>query len=353
MTDSNSGKIFNNILANAELKKIPLWAHLDLTYKCNLNCVHCYCQNLSKDFSRSQREMETREIFSLIDQLAETGSLYLTLSGGELFTRPDFFEIAFYAKKRNFALNIFTNGTLINEETANRLAELQPLVIEMSIYGADAGVHDAITRVPGSFNKLLEAVKMLKKNNLKVGLKSTLMKPNFHSSEEISKFSLESGADDYHFNIEISPKNDGSRLPQEYQLDEKEMKYVLSQTNEFTAKKHEYWNEPLSKPLCGTGSIGCYISPYGDVYPCIQLLIPMGNIRQKSFREIWYSASVLRSRLNSLHTYADLPLCRSCEYVKSCKKCIGLSHLEKKDMEACYNTLKSISKIDYELSGGG
>jgi radical SAM protein with 4Fe4S-binding SPASM domain len=297
--------------------------------------------------------METREIFTLIDQLAEAGSLYLTLSGGEIFTRPDFFEIAFYAKKKNFALNIFTNGTLINKKIAKRLAVLPPLVVEMSIYGADKEVHDAVTQKPGSFNKLIEAVKILKEYNLRVVLKSTLMKTNFHQAGKISELSLKSGANDYHFNIEISPKNDGSRSPQKYQLREKEMRSVLSQTNEFTAEKHEYWNNPLSKPLCGTGSIGCYISPYGDVYPCIQLLTPMGNIRQKSFREIWYSTSDLRSQLNSLHTYADLPLCRSCEYVKSCRKCIGLSHLEKKDIKTCYNVLRTISKIDYELSGGG
>ncbi|MFA6216207.1 MAG: radical SAM protein [Candidatus Omnitrophota bacterium] len=341
---------FNTILAKVEERKIPLWAHLDLTYRCNQDCIHCYCQGLSESFPSNQKELSTGEIFSLLDQLSEVGSLYLTLSGGEVFLRRDFFKIARYARKKNFALNIFTNATLIDDTCARRIAELSPLCVEMSVYGSTAAVHDAITRRPGSFEELCRAVKSLKDNHLKVVLKSAIMNGNVHQEKEIEEFCYQIGAQAYRFTMELSCKNDGSPEPKQYQINEGQIRSMIARANiPLSEKKHGYWDKPLEKLLCGTGVIGCYISPYGDVYPCIQLLIPMGNIRKMSFREIWQSPSALRKELDNLRTYADMPDCLDCRYIRFCKKCLGLAYLEKKDVKACYDTLRCISKVDYEL----
>ena len=347
---SEARQAFDNILTKADEHKIPLWAHLDLTFRCNLNCQHCYCQALSGRLWNGNPELSLAEIKPLLDELAETGSLYLTLSGGEVLLRDDFFDIAGYAKKKNFCLNIFTNGTLIDEDAAQRLAGLVPLGIEMSIYGTTAQVHDAVTQVAGSYDKVLEAVRLLKKHKLTVVLKSVLMRANFHQARDFPEFVKKTGADEYRYGIEISPKNDGSRSPQACQIDEGRQYEFLSGRKGLEEDSPEYLENPLDKPLCGTGSIACYISPYGDVYPCIQLLIPMGNIRQKNFRDIWYAPSPLRSQLNMLKQYKDMLPCRSCQYIGFCKKCIGLAYLEKGDLTACYDTLRNLSRIDYELS---
>ncbi|MCM8780515.1 MAG: radical SAM protein [Candidatus Omnitrophica bacterium] len=342
MTEQQAINLFNHLLNRAEEKMIPLWTHLDLTYRCNLSCIHCYCQGISGQLWENRGELSFQEIKQLLDDLAGSGALYLTLSGGEVFLRRDFFEIAFYAKKKNFCLSVFTNGTLIDENKARRLADLSPLAVEMSIYGVTPEVHDSITNLVGSFEKLLKAVGIFKKYGLRVVLKTVFMKPNFHQVHQIERFAYDIGTDDFRSNIEISPKNDGSKLPLEYQLDTEEMASILSKTDE---SEVEYQDNPLRKPLCATGSLGCYISPYGDVYPCIQLLIPMGNIREKSFQEIWHAPSELRSQLSLLKTYADLLSCKSCQYVRYCKKCLGLSYLETKDMRACYPALRDISRI--------
>lgn len=348
MTYNLGQEIFNRILAGAENKKIPLWAHLDLTYRCNLNCLHCYCQGLCKGFSTCQEELSLDEIKDLLDELAQAGSLYLALSGGEIFLRPDFFAVASYARRKNFCLTFFTNGTLIDDDIARGLAELSPLAVEMSIYGSGADVHDAITRKEGSFQRLLEATGLLRKYNIRFSLKSVIMEPNFHQADDIEKLCFRLGSYDYRYSIEVSPKNDGSMITKEYQIS-------AERTQEFLAQKikirdrHEYWDNPLQKPLCGTGSLGCYISPYGDVYPCIQLLISMGNIRERGFKEIWHKPSQLRSKLDSLKTYQDLPDCRSCQYIRNCKKCLGLAYLETGDLKKCYNSLRCISKAEHEL----
>lgn len=344
-------KRFNALLELVETKRIPLWAHLDLTYRCNLDCIHCYCQNLSDTFSQGHPELSCAEIKRLLDELAEAGSLYLTLSGGEIFLRKDIFEIAAYAKKKNFCLTFFSNGMLIDEQITEKIAALSPLSVELSIYGITAEVHDAVTQRQGSFQKLLNAVRLLKQRQLRVVLKSVIMEKNFQHAGRLELFVSELGADDYQYTMEIAPKNDGSRDNQRQQIDEPKIRQVLKH-NLIPLKKakHEYWDKPLTKPICGTGSIGCYISPYGFVYPCAQLLLPMGNIREKSFKEIWYGNSALQEALAGFNTYGDMADCVECPYVRFCRKCVGLAFLETQDIKKCYNTLKSISKIDYELS---
>jgi len=336
----------NQFLSKVESKKIPLWTHLDLTYRCNASCIHCYCQDLSDEWT--EPELTTSEVFDLLEQLSEIGSLYLTLSGGEVLLRPDFFQIADYARHLHFALTIFSNGLLIDKEKADRLSELSPLSIEISIYGAEASLHDTITRRAGSFKQVIEAVRLLKERSLRVVLKTTLMKPNFHQADMIEELSNKLGADDYRFSLEISPKNDGNKSVQQYQLDVCQLKEFVSRRLAKEPISETSYQEATKKPLCGAGTIGCYISPRGDIYPCAQLLRPMGNIKTQPFHKIWYGDSEIRRELALLSTYADLRECRNCSYVKTCRRCNGMAELETGNLKRCYPTLKHLSRIHYE-----
>ena len=350
MMDQDVQKSLDRIILKAEEKKIPLSAHLDITYKCNLNCVHCYCQGLSEEFTRGQPEMDTATIKRVLDQLAETGSLYLGISGGEALTHPDFFEILCHGRKRNFCISLLTNGTLVNEDVAARLEEISLRSVQMSLYGITREVHDAVTRIPGSFAKTTEAVRALKEHKLRVVLTSVIMEQNIQQATEISKFARELGADDYSFSVDISPKNDGSISPQRYQISPEKIREFFSKIGlDRPNGAPDIPEEPLAKEVCAAASTGCYISPFGEVYPCVQLLVPMGNIREKSFREIWYTPSGLRTELDSLKTYGDMPECRACNYVKVCRKCLGIAQLETGDMKKCYDLLKCISGVEYGL----
>jgi len=350
MIDQDVQKSVDKILLKAEEKKIPLTAHLDITYKCNLNCVHCYCQGLSEAFTRGQPEMSTAMIKRVLDELAEIGTLYLGISGGEALIHPDFFEIIRHARKRNFCISLLTNGTRVNEEVAGRLEEVSLRSVQMSLYGLIPEVHDAITQTPGSFSKTTEAVRVLKKHKLRVVLTSVIMEQNIHQATEISKFAQELGADDHSLSVDISRKNDGSISPQRYQISPEKIRDFFSKIGPDMPKgSPDIPEEPLAKPVCGAASTGCYISPFGDVYPCVQLLVSMGNIKERTFREIWREPSGLRTELDSLKTYGDMPACRACDYVKVCRKCLGLAQLETGDMKKCYDILKCISGVEYEL----
>jgi len=345
-----STELFDSIIAKVERQKIPLNAHIDLSYRCNLKCVHCYCQGLSPDFSRGEPEMSEGELLRLVDELADIGSLFLTLSGGEPLLHGSFFTVARHARKRRFCLSILTNGMLVDEEMARKIAGLSPKTVELSIYGANAAVHDSITGVTGSFDKLSRAVRLLKAQGLRVLLKSVIMKPNMRESYIISKAATDMGADEHVSTLEVGPKNDRSIDVQRLQLSGEDLKELLSNDPDpLPGASEALGQKAKDRLICGCGILGTYISPYGDVYPCIQLLIPMGNIRRQRFSDIWRARSKLRDELDSIYTYADMPVCRDCEFAGICKKCLGTAYLETGDMRACHETQRSVLKMGYEV----
>src|SRR5437868_5241423 len=141
---------------------VPMSVHFDITYRCNERCVHCY---LDHD---DHGEMTTTEIKHLLDEMAEAGVFILTLSGGEIFLRKDFFELLEHARRLMFCVKLKTNAVLIREREAARLRSLNVESIQISIYSHRPDVHDAITLIPGSLKRSLDAIRFLKSQGLKV-----------------------------------------------------------------------------------------------------------------------------------------------------------------------------------------
>ena len=129
---------------------IPLSVQVDLTYRCNEQCVHCYLDH------EDHGEMTTAEIKHLFDQLAEAGVFFLTMSGGEILMRKDFFEILEYARELKFCVKLKTNAVLIRERQADRIRSLGVQSVQISIYSHRPEVHDAITKIPGSLKRSVE-----------------------------------------------------------------------------------------------------------------------------------------------------------------------------------------------------
>ncbi len=319
------GSLFEDIREKAINKKIPLIAHFDLTYQCNLRCIHCYV------ISENLSELDTSEIKNVLKQLAEAGVLYLTLSGGEILIRRDFFEIAFYARELNFALRLLTNGTMIDEEVADQISLLHPELVAISIYSMNHKVHDKITRCNGSFEKSILALKMLKERGVNLKISSVIMKSNIEDWQSIYQFSKDLGAR-FQTDYRIAPKSDGDKYPLKFQIEEMYLPSLLANPV-FITEDQFGLSEPHTHIFdiipCGAGHMSCYISPYGDVYPCVQLPIKCGNLKQKSFAEIWKKSSELL-RVRSLNI-SQLPFSK-CEFFDYCRLCIGLNYVENGDM---------------------
>jgi len=304
---------------------VPISVHLDVTYRCNERCVHCYLDH------EDHGEMTTAEIKNVLDQLAEAGVFFLTFSGGEVFMRRDFFEILEYARGLLFNVKIKTNAVMIHEAEAQRIRALGVDTIQISVYSHRPEVHDAITKLPGSFVRTIKAIRFMRDQGLKVTIANVLMTWNLHDSGGVQKLAAELGV---HYTLDptITPKMDGDTSILSLRIAGGELPGVfrnpafVHNTEEFCAPPKPVTSADLEGYSCSAGHSFCYISPYGDVFPCVQFPLPSGNIRQQKFMDIWNHSPELKE-VRSIKA-KDLTTCSSCSHVSSCTRCPGLAYME-------------------------
>lgn len=296
-------------------KFMPFKVDWEITYRCNLRCSHCYQTGPS-----GEEELSTEKVYSVLDELADLGSLYLTFTGGEILLRRDFFDIARYARKREFALRLFTNGTLIDEEVADKIKALNTMAVEISLYGMDPASHEGITLVKGSFDKTMRGFRLLKERGVNVIVKSTIMKENLSQFDRLMDFSRELNTK-FIYTFTVIPKIDRSKEILRHRLDEKDLeelfqshKWLMDGVNEGGVQNY--------KPLCAAGINSIYISPYGEVFPCVVLREDCGTLRDHSLKEIWNSEYFKKIRDIE---FKDLGECSSCADAGYCDRCAGLA----------------------------
>jgi len=298
---------------------------LEITYRCNLKCLHCYVVRNNKN------ELTTKQFFNILDQLKELGTLYLTISGGEPLVREDFFEIAEYAKRNNFALRIFTNAVLIDSKIAEKIKKLKPLAVEVSLYGLEK-THDEITQIKGSFKKSVNGIKLLKKRNIPVLAKCTLLDRNILEVWKLKDFvekDLKIRMRGIGGGLAISPCDDGDLRPLNYLPTDEQLKWYMKEEKKFLKRKIKqgpiYKKSRLNFNLCGAGIIGINITPYGEVNPCVQIRTRNKISEGKEIRDIWLNGKEFK--LLRQTKIKDLEDCRDCEYEKFCFRCAGISYL--------------------------
>ena len=268
----------------------PYSALFELTYVCNHACSFCY------NCPTGEKELGTEQVFEALRKIADFGVLFLTLSGGEPLCRKDFFAIAAEARRLHFAIRVYTNGYLIDEAVAERLAEeVRPFEMEISLHGARPGTHEALTRVPGSFVNLVAGVRALRKRGIKVLLKTPITKMNMSELREMKVLADDLGAG-IHFDPVVTPKDDGDQEPLQMGADEAFLKRWWS--DEFLDVREE--KVPVRRDdreiaaVCGTGRSGFAVDPYGNIYPCVQWRRKVANILEiSSLRDVWKGSPVL------------------------------------------------------------
>jgi radical SAM protein with 4Fe4S-binding SPASM domain len=305
---------------------IPLSVHVDLTMRCNERCVHCY--RVIED----RQELTTPEVTALLADLARAGTLYLTFSGGEIFLRPDLFELIAEAKRLRFDVRLKSNALLITEERARRLFALGVRQVDVSIYSVDPALHDAVTKIPGSLARSLAGVERLRAAGVAVKLNCPLMRSTLDGYREVralaARLGVACGIDPM-----ITARNDGDRSPVPLRIGRADMRRVLQDPalnpEPLPAAIPEV-RPDLDEIACGAGHNACYVSAYGDVMPCVALPIACGNVREQPFAEIWAGAPRMREvraiRVRDLHT------CSGCEAAVFCTRCPGQALVEDGDL---------------------
>ena len=304
---------------------IPIAVHLDVTYRCNERCIHCY---LDHD---DHGEMTTAEIKNVLDQLAEAGTFFLTLSGGEVLMRRDFFEILEYARRLMFNVRIKTNGVMIGAKEARRIRELGVEQVQISIYSHRPEVHDAITKLPGSLKRSIRAIRFLKSQGLKITINNVFMTANMGDHAGVQELARELGVG-YALDPTITPKMDGDMSILNLRIPGSELNAVFHNKNlvgdveAFCAPPPPPGDDAMESVPCSAGHTAAYITPYGDVFPCVQFPLPTGNLRRQRFLDVWQNSPELKD-VRSIRA-KDLPVCSTCSHVGSCTRCPGLAYME-------------------------
>jgi radical SAM protein with 4Fe4S-binding SPASM domain len=304
---------------------VPLSAHLDLTYRCNERCEHCYLEHDDKG------EMTTVEIRGVLEQLAEAGVFFLTLSGGEPMLRRDFFDIVTHARGLLFNVKVKTNAVLIRGAEALRLRALGVEQVQVSVYSHRAEVHDAVTKLPGSHRRTLAAIRLLRDAGVKVTIANVMMRSNRADNAALQRLAQEIGAV-YTVDPTVTPMMDGDRsvlalrIPGRDLADVFRNEDLVGDVDAFCAPPAPVTEDDRDGFPCSAGQTSCYISPYGDVFPCVQFPLPSGNVRRQKFLDIWRDSAQLEE-VRSIRG-RDLPVCSSCSHLGTCSRCPGLAWME-------------------------
>lgn len=307
--------LLRNVMEKCARLNIPTQAILELTYRCNLHCVHCYVDISEPD------ELTTDEWKNVIDQLKSAGVISLLLTGGEILLREDFLDILSYARHCKFFISLSTNGTLINSDMARDIAELKPFAISISLYGASAMTHEAVTNVSGSFEKTLAGIRALVDCGIKPLIQTVVMKSNINELEQINQLVTSLGAE---INIDtvISPTKTGAESPFQFETTYDE----LVNCGWLPEKFHKLPDD--GHGLCKAGKSMISVAPNGDVFPCNVFPVKLGNLRQANFDKIWHLEPCAELRYLRSMRRADLYACNKCELSIYCQRCPGIAFIE-------------------------
>ncbi|MFB0564683.1 MAG: radical SAM protein [Candidatus Aminicenantaceae bacterium] len=310
------------------MKRIPIVGQMELTFRCNLKCVHCY---VTKD--RTKPELSLQETADIIDKICQEGCLWLSFTGGEPLMRSDFLEIYHYAKKKGLLITLLTNGTLMTQEIAEFLADEPPFSINLTLNGITQKTYENISQVPGSFKKAMKAIELILDKKLSLKIKTKATRLNYHELEKIRKFVEDLGLD-FNLNAMLYPRLDGSLEPCRFRLSPDEITCLdrLFQDDkecQVNDLKEESSIPPDNLFRCAAGLYSFHISPYGELTFCTFMRQPNFNLVKGSFKK---GFSALFPKIRSLK-YRTHSQCRNCKIFYLCAQCPALAMLENGDME--------------------
>lgn len=321
-------------------ERMPLQVSIEVTRRCPLECLHCYNNLPMGDMEAKRREMTKEEHFRMLDELVEMGCFWLLYTGGEIFARKDFLEIYTYAKKKGFLITLFTNGTIINEQIADYLVEWPPFAIEITLYGRTRETYEALTAVPGSYDRCLRGIKLLKERGLPLKLKTVATSINKHEILAMRQFAEEELGVEFNADGLVNPRIDCSQSPLAVRLTPEEVVALdMSAPKDMSEyrrlAKRDLGNSPNLSTIdtvysCGGGMGSFAINAYGEMSICTISQQETFSVRHAGLTNLWEgSLQQLRARKRTRVTK-----CIQCRIQSMCGMCPANGELENGDRES-------------------
>jgi len=328
--------------------KRPTITHLDieLTERCNNNCIHCYINLPGDDVNAKSRELSTNQWKDILDQAADLGALSVRFTGGEPLLREDFSELYLHARRLGLKVVLFTNARLITKELAELFTQIPPLrKIEVTVYGMHSKSYDVITRSPGAFNEFRHGVELLLKNEIPFGLKSVLLPMNRWEMEEFECWAATipgMQTPSYSVNLDYRARRDlpeKNKIIKRMRFTPEETVALASLTEEVYRKDMARFSEKFLHPQgdelfsCGAGSNGS-VDAYGNYQMCLLLRHPetVYDLSKGSLRE-GRTQVFPEYRKRKAKNPAYLARCAKCFLKGLCLQCPARSWMEYGNLE--------------------
>ncbi len=314
---------------------------LHLTERCNLSCAHCY-QTGGKTDEMSLPEIRevADEFLEMMKTWEETYDISLSpsfnITGGEPFLRRDIFEVLEEIGGRGIDIYVLTNGTLINEQKAEKLSKLRVKGVQVSIEGPEE-VHETI-RGKGSFRASLKGIRNLLDAGLKVTLNATLSEINAKHFADMVTLASSIGVRRIGFS-RLVPSGRGIGLLNKmiakeelrdmyesiFSLDVSGLEIVTGDpvASQMSAPYDNADSGSTAAGGCAAGVSGLTILPDGTITPCRRLFIPIGNVRKDRLREVWATSEVLEA-LRDRSRYRGK--CGECSRWATCRGCRAIAY---------------------------
>lgn len=299
--------------------RAPVNVTWEITSKCNLQCRHCLSADLEE---KSSGELGFDQCRALIDELDRMNVFQINFGGGEPLLREDFPEILDYAHSKGLTTCVSTNGTLLDESLAKRLAGMALLRIQVSLDGATAATNDAI-RGSGSYARIIQGIALLRKHGFPdLSINTVVTRTNFCEMERLCALARRYGV-----KTRLSrfrPAGNAKQVWPEYRLDNEQLaalsdflsvhREILTGDSFFSITRDD--RRELGLNICGAARMTCSVLPDGSVYPCAFLRDEQfrgGTIACESLEEIWHHAPAF-NKIRAIRIEA----CESCPRFSLC-----------------------------------
>jgi radical SAM protein with 4Fe4S-binding SPASM domain len=321
------GPLVSELHERAARIRQPINGAFELTTACNLSCRMCYVRQPGS-VRRTRKELSAAEWLDLARQAKAKGLLFLLLTGGEIFMRKDFFEIYEPLTRMGLILTLFTNGTQITPEIADRLAASPPNRMEITLYGATEATYEAVTCEPGGFAKCCAAIQALVARRVPLALKTTLTRHNVHELEAMRRMA-------HAWGLTLSGAWMLSGRPDGRESEAEDCRLPAAECVELEATDQASATEmrevaiggwAFERPnnfYCKVGKAAFVINPYGDMNACLLLPEPAARPLATGFEAAW---AQLGEFVDSANERSQV--CRSCDASGYCGSCPAWSHTE-------------------------
>jgi len=314
----------------------PVLVSYAVTRRCNLKCPHCYSEALE---TPHPKELTTEEAKQLISEIAELGTRMIIFDGGEPTLREDLPELIKHAYDVGLTPLLGTNGMVdtLSKSYARKLKEAGLKAVAISLDGANPKTHDSFRGMEGAWQKTIEGTKNCREVGLTFQIGVAVHRKNLSEFPAIVDLAKRLGANAVEV-FEFLPSGRGGKYREEYYLTNEERRELIRYIIKRQLTEDEiyfrvigipqYWVEvertvtdeeallKFVRSCCGAGTRYATILYEGTVYPCMLLQIPLGNVREESFIDIWRKNEFLKKFRNSDNLKGK---CKECKYRDVCR----------------------------------